>query len=240
MLTWKFSEHIILCKWAYPFLWICPLFRQNPQKKWRNSYNYHVIIFYLIYVNHLIENIFRTVSFLAFRSIEKLFFVLSYFRFYKTIFSFGNWCHEKCFYWKNSDFFFKIQALQSSCRVPVKEENHRVSSENPWTELIQLWQKAMHCSTSQGCSAGAATWAGWPWARPVTMGAPRTSTIKCTVGLWSGSSVLSSRSKRDMCAERQSITMWGRERCVYWYLKWHQTETQARINDTEHGISWGH
>ena len=86
MLTWKFSEHIIFCKWAYLFLWKCLLFRHKPQKKWRNSHNFHVIIFYLTYVYHLIENIFRTVSFSTLRTIEKLFFVLSYFKFYEMNF----------------------------------------------------------------------------------------------------------------------------------------------------------
>ena len=40
-----------------------------------NVHYWHVIIFYLIYVDHLIENIFRTDSFLTFRTIKKLFFV---------------------------------------------------------------------------------------------------------------------------------------------------------------------
>ena len=32
MLIWKLSEYIILCKWAYLFLWKYSLFRQKPQK----------------------------------------------------------------------------------------------------------------------------------------------------------------------------------------------------------------
>ena len=57
-------------------------FSTKASKKWRNLHIYHVIIFYLLYVDHLNENIFRTLSFLTFRTIEKLFFALSYFRFY--------------------------------------------------------------------------------------------------------------------------------------------------------------
>ena len=55
------------------------------EAKRRNLHNYHVIIFYFIYVGQLIENIFRTVCFCfsSYRTIEKLFFVLSYFRFYE-------------------------------------------------------------------------------------------------------------------------------------------------------------
>ena len=52
------------------------------QEKWRNLHNNHVFIFYLLYVDHLIANIFRWFSVLTFRTIEKLYFVLSYFRFY--------------------------------------------------------------------------------------------------------------------------------------------------------------
>ena len=61
-----------------------------PQKKLWNLHYCHVIIFYLIYVDHLIENMLRTVSFFTFRTIEKLFFVLSYFRFYGMNFFYWN------------------------------------------------------------------------------------------------------------------------------------------------------
>ena len=68
---------------------------RNHKKKWRNLNNYHVIIFYLIYVDHLIENIFRTVSFVTFRTIEccSLFWVTS--DSMRWIFSTGIWCREK-------------------------------------------------------------------------------------------------------------------------------------------------
>ena len=64
-------------------------------KKCRNLHNYHVIIFYLIYVDHLIENIFRTVSFLTFLTIEccSLFWVTS--DSMRWIFSTGIWCRDK-------------------------------------------------------------------------------------------------------------------------------------------------
>ena len=120
MLTWKFSEHIILCKWAYLFLWICPLFRQNPKKKWRNSHNYHVIIFYIIYVDNLIENIFRAVSFFTFRTIEKLFFVLSYFRFYKMNFFHWNLMPWEAFILKYSAFFWETRKKISAWQVRGK------------------------------------------------------------------------------------------------------------------------
>ena len=122
MFTWKFSEHIILCKWAYLFLWICPLFRQNPQKKWRNSHNYHVIIFYIIYVDNLIENIFRAVSFfLHFVQLKScsLFWVTS--DSIRWIFSTGIWCREKHLY-SNILHFFERRAkkfsLASSRKIP--------------------------------------------------------------------------------------------------------------------------
>ena len=73
------SEHIFFCE-NVCFLDI------SHKKKWINSHNFHVIIFYLTYVYHLIENIFRTVSFSTLRTIEKLFFVLSYFKFYEMNF----------------------------------------------------------------------------------------------------------------------------------------------------------
>ena len=79
--------------------------RQKPQKKWRNLHNYHVIIFYLIYVHHLIENIFRTISCITFRTIEKLFFVLSYFRFYEMNFFHWNLMTWEAFIPKYSVFF---------------------------------------------------------------------------------------------------------------------------------------
>ena len=105
------SEHII-------FLWICPLFRQNPQKKWRNSHNYHVIIFYIIYVDNLIENIFRAVSFFTFRTIEKLFFVLSYFRFYEMNFFYRNLMPWDAFIPKFSAFFRETRKHFQSGNFP--------------------------------------------------------------------------------------------------------------------------
>ena len=76
------SEHIFFCE-------NIRFFGKSHKKMLRNSLNYHVIIFYLIYVDHLIEDIFITVSFLTLRTFEKLFFVLSYFRFYEM--SFFHW-----------------------------------------------------------------------------------------------------------------------------------------------------
>ena len=92
-------------------------FDKSHQKKWRNSHNYHVIIFYKIYVDNLIENIFRAVSFFTFRTIEKLFFVLSYFRFYEMNFFHWNLMAWEAFIPKYSSIFRvtrKIFSLGSS------------------------------------------------------------------------------------------------------------------------------
>ena len=97
-------------KWACIFSWKYQLFRQKPPKKWRNPHNYHVFILYLIYVNHLIENIFRTVSFSTLRTIEKLFFVLSYFRFYEMNFFHWNLMPWEAFIPKYLLFFSKRRA----------------------------------------------------------------------------------------------------------------------------------
>ena len=79
-------------------------------KKWRYLNNYHVIIFYLIYVDHLIENIFRTVSFLTFRTIECCSYVLSWFRFYAMNCSYWNLMSWKAFFPIYSIFFFEWRA----------------------------------------------------------------------------------------------------------------------------------
>ena len=72
------------------FMKISAFSTKATKKKWRNAHNYHAIIFYFIYVNHLIENILKRSVFFRFRTIEKLFFVLSYFRFYEMNFSYWN------------------------------------------------------------------------------------------------------------------------------------------------------
>ena len=117
----NFSEHIILCKWAYLFSWKCSLLSTKATTKWRNSHNHHVNIFYLIYVNHLIENIFRTVSFFfTFRTIEKLFFVLSYIRFYEMNFFHWNLMPWEAFIPKYSLFFRATRKKFSAWQVPGK------------------------------------------------------------------------------------------------------------------------
>ena len=95
-------------------------FSTKSTKKWRNSHNYHVIIFYIIYVDNLIENIFRAVSFFTFRTIEKLFFVLSYFRFYKMNFFHWNLMPWEAFILKYSAFFWETRKKISAWQVRGK------------------------------------------------------------------------------------------------------------------------
>ena len=100
------SEHIFFCENVR-------FFDKSHKKMWRNSHNYHVIIFYIIYVDNLIENIFRAVSFFTFRTIEKLFFVLSYFRFYKMNFFCWNLMPWEAIIPKYFVFFRVTQKFQS-------------------------------------------------------------------------------------------------------------------------------
>ena len=91
-------------------------FRQKPQKKWRNLHNYLVIIIYLHYEYHLIENIFGTVSFLAFLTIVccSLFWVTS--DSMRWIFSTGIWCREKHLF-PNIRYFFQWRTKNFSLAI---------------------------------------------------------------------------------------------------------------------------
>ena len=110
-------------------IWHYLMWHEKPQKKWRNSNNYHVIIFYLIYDDHLIENIFGTIVFFTFRTIEKLFFILRYIRFYEMNFFCWNLMSWEAFIPKYSAFFRGTQVVGKlpgwKClRVPRKNAEY--------------------------------------------------------------------------------------------------------------------
>ena len=72
-------------------------------------HNYHFIIFYIIYVDHLIKNIFRTVSLLSFRPIEYCSLFCDTSDSMRLIFSTGIWCREKHLF-PNIPSFFEWRA----------------------------------------------------------------------------------------------------------------------------------
>ena len=113
-------------------------FSTKSTKKWRNSHNYHVIIFYIIYVDNLIENIFRAVSFLHFVQLKScsLFWVTS--DSIRWIFSTGIWCREKHLY-SNILHFFERRAKKIQ---PGKfEENSQTENVCASLEKMQkIWE----------------------------------------------------------------------------------------------------
>jgi len=132
MLIWNFSEHIILCKWAYLFLWKYHLLDKSHEKKlkipgWLPCY---YILFNLrwplnreyIRNNQVFSHFVRLKSF-------SLFWDTSYSMRY--IFSAGIWCREKHLF-PNIPHFFKGRKLSENCLA----ENVCVSLE----KMRNIWK----------------------------------------------------------------------------------------------------
>ena len=123
------SEHIFFCENVR-------FFDTNHKNEWRNSHNYHAIIFYLNYINHLFENNIRTISFFTFRTIEKLFFVLSYFRFYEMNFFHWNLMAWEAFIPKYSSLFrvtrkiFSLASSRENCQAEILLRITRKNTKN--------------------------------------------------------------------------------------------------------------
>ena len=123
------SEHIFFCENVR-------FFDTNHKNEWRNSHNYHAIIFYLNYINHLFENNIRTISFFTFRTIEKLFFVLSYFRFYEMNFFHWNLMAWEAFIPKYSSLFrvtrkiFSLGSSRENCQAEILLRITRKNTKN--------------------------------------------------------------------------------------------------------------